>query len=75
MLAGEFPLASLPEVALGEVVGAAQALVQAAQSLMTAATHEAVSRGLPGQSGHKVADWITTWAPRIDRSEALATAR
>ncbi|MCK0114319.1 hypothetical protein MWU75_19455, partial [Ornithinimicrobium sp. F0845] len=31
MLAGEFPLASLPEVALGEVVGAAQALVQAAQ--------------------------------------------
>lgn len=75
MLAGEFPLGQLPEQGLGEAVGAAQALVQAAQSFLTAATHEAVARGLPAQSGHSVPDWITTWAPQIDRSEALATAR
>jgi len=75
MLAGQFPLGTLGEEALGEAVGAAQALVAAAQSLLTAATHEAVTRGLPAQSGHKVADWITTWAPGIDRAEALATAR
>lgn len=75
MLAAGFPLDHLPEQALGETVGAAQALVQAAQSLLTAATHEAVSRGLPAQSGHSVPDWIGTWAPSIDRPEALATAR
>ncbi|WP_256840715.1 HNH endonuclease signature motif containing protein [Ornithinimicrobium cryptoxanthini] len=75
LLAGDFPLETLPEEALGETVGAAQALVQAAQSLLTAATHEAISRGLPGESGHSVPDWITTWAPMIDRPEALATAR
>ena len=75
MLAGDFPLATLPQEALGETVGAAQALVQAAQSLLTAATHEAITRGLPGESGHTVPDWIGTWAPMIDRPEALATAR
>ncbi|QDO89011.1 DUF222 domain-containing protein [Ornithinimicrobium ciconiae] len=75
MLAGEFPLAHLPEQGLGEAVGAAQALVQAAQSLLAATTHEAITRGLPDQSGHSVPDWITTWAPLIDRPEALATAR
>lgn len=75
LLAGQFPLATLPEHALGETVGAAQALVQAAQSLLTAATHEAITRGLPAQSGHSPADWIGTWAPMIDRPEALATAR
>ncbi|WP_162802169.1 HNH endonuclease signature motif containing protein [Ornithinimicrobium murale] len=75
LLVAEFPHASLPEQSLGETVGAAQALVQAAQSLLTRATHEAMSRGLPAQSGHSVPDWITTWAPMIDRPEALATAR
>jgi len=75
MLAGEFPCERLPEQALGEVVGAAQALVQAAQSLMTVATSEAIGRGLPGQSGHSTPDWIGTWAPGIDTAEALATAR
>ncbi len=75
MLAGEFPLGSLPEQGVGEAVGAAQALVQAAQSLLVTATHEAMSRGLPAQSGHSVPDWIGTWAPSIDRHEALATAR
>ncbi len=75
MLAAEFPLATLPEQALGETVGAAQALVAAAQSLLTAATHEAIGRGLPAQSGHSVPDWLGTWAPGIDRPEALATAR
>lgn len=75
MLGGEFPLSQLPEQALGETVGAAQALVQAAQSLLAVATHEATTRGLPAQSGHSVPDWITTWAPGIDRAEALATGR
>lgn len=75
MLAGQFPLSALPEQALGETVGAAQALVQAAQSLLTRATQEAIDRGLPAQSGHSVPDWISTWAPGIDRPEALATAR
>lgn len=75
MLAGQFPLAQIPEHGLGETVGAAQALVQAAQSLLTAATHEAISRGLPAETGHSVPDWIKTWAPKIDRPEALATAR
>ena len=75
MLAGEFPVSRLPEAALGETVGAAQALVQAAQSLLAVATHEAIERGLPAQSGHSVPDWVTTWAPGIDRPEALATAR
>lgn len=75
MLAGEFPLGQLPEQGLGEAVGAAQALAQAAQSFLATATHEAITRGLPAQSGHSVADWITTWAPGIDRPEALATAR
>ncbi|USQ78464.1 HNH endonuclease [Ornithinimicrobium faecis] len=75
MLAAEFPLGSLPEQGVGEAVGAAQALVQAAQSLLVSVTHEAISRGLPAQSGHSVPDWITTWAPSIDRPEALATAR
>ncbi|WP_161958593.1 HNH endonuclease signature motif containing protein [Ornithinimicrobium cavernae] len=75
LLAAEFPHAMLPEQGLGEAVGAAQALVQAAQSLLTMVTHEAVSRGLPAQSGHSVPDWISTWAPMIDRQEALATAR
>ena len=75
MLTAQFPLAQVPEQALGETVGAAQALVQAAQSLLTAATHEAITRGLPAQSGHSVPDWIGTWAPMIDRPEALATAR
>lgn len=75
MLAAQFPLERLPEQGLGETVGAAQALVQAGQSLLAAATHEAISRGLPTQSGHSVPDWIGTWAPRIDRPEALATAR
>lgn len=74
LLAAQFPLGRLPEQALGEVVGAAQALAQAAQSLLATATHEAITRGLPEQSGHSVPDWITTWAPRIDRPEALATA-
>lgn len=75
MLAAEFPLGTLPEQALGEAVGAAQALVQAAQSVLTAATHEAITRGLPSQSGHSVPDWLETWAPQMDRAEALATAR
>lgn len=75
MVAGEFPLGTVPEQGLGEVVGAAQALVAAAQSLLVSATHEAVVRGLPGESGHSVPDWITTWAPRVERAEALATAR
>ena len=74
-LAAQFPLARLPQDAVGETVGMAQALVQAGQSLLVMATHEATVRGLPGQSGHSVPDWITTWAPHIDRSEALATAR
>ena len=75
MLAAEFPLGTVPEEALGEAVGAAQAMVQAAQAFLTEVTHEAISRGLPAQSGHKVADWIGTWAPQVDRAEALATAR
>ncbi len=75
LLAAQFPLGTLPEQGLGEVVGAAQALVQAAQSLVTVATHEAIGRGLPGQSGHSVPDWVTAWAPGIERAEALATAR
>ncbi len=75
MLSAEFPLGSLPEQGVGEAVGAAQALVQAAQSLLVSVTHEAIGRGLPSQSGHSVPDWIGTWAPGIDRSEALATAR
>lgn len=75
LLAVQFPHTTLPEQSLGEAVGAAQAVVQAAQSLLTMVTHEAISRGLPSQSGHSVADWITTWAPKIDREEALATAR
>lgn len=57
LLAAQFPLGSLPDHALGETVGAAQALVQAAQSLLATATHEAITRGLPGQSGHSVPDW------------------
>lgn len=75
MLAGEFPLGTLPEAGVGEAVGAAQALVQAAQSLLVSVTHEAIARGLPKESGHSVPDWIGTWAPGIDRPEALATAR
>lgn len=75
LLSAQFPHTALPEQSLGETVGAAQALVQAAQSLLTMATAEAVRRGLPAQSGHSVADWVTTWAPLIDRPEALATAR
>jgi hypothetical protein len=75
MLAAQFPLGTVPELGLGEAVGAAQALVQAAQSLLVMATHEAIDRGLPTQSGHSVPDWIGTWAPLIDRPEALATAR
>lgn len=75
MLSAEFPMGGLPEQGLGETVGAAQALVAAAQSLLASATHEAITRGLPAQSGHSVPDWIGTWAPNIDRPEALATAR
>lgn len=75
LMAGMFPFVQLPEEALGEAIGAAQALVQAAQSFMAVATHEAIDRGLPGQSGHSVSDWIGTWAPDIDSAEALATAR
>lgn len=75
LLSAMFPHQTLPEHSLGETVGAAQAVVQAAQSLLTMVTAEAISRGLPSQSGHSVPDWITTWAPLIDRQEALATAR
>lgn len=75
VMAGMFPFVQLPDQALGEAVGAAQALVQAAQSFMAVATREAVDRGLPAQSGHGVSDWVGTWAPGIDSAEALATAR
>lgn len=75
VMAGVFPLVQLPERALGEAIGAAQALVQAAQSFLAVATGEAIGRGLPAQSGYSVPDWITTWAPGIDSAEALATAR
>lgn len=75
LMAGMFPCGQLPEQALGEAIGAAQALVQAAQSFMAVATHEAIDRGLPTESGHSVSDWIGTWAPDIDTAEALATAR
>lgn len=75
MLAGQFPMSVLPEQAIGETVGLAQAMVQAAQSLLVMATSEALTRGLPAATGHSVPDWVGTWAPQIDRSEALATAR
>lgn len=75
MLASQFPMGTLQERAVGETVGMAQALVQAGQSLLVTATAEAVARGLPATSGHSVADWVGTWAPRIDKSEALAAAR
>lgn len=74
-LAGAFPMENLPERSVGEAVGMAQALAQAAESLVVMATREAVTRGLPSDSGHSVADWITTWAPDTLRQEALATAR
>lgn len=75
MLAGEFPMGSLPEQAIGETVGMAQAVVQAAQSLLVMATKEALTRGLPAASGHSAPDWVKAWAPKMDRSEAIATAR
>lgn len=74
-LAGAFPMDSMPERSVGEALGMAQALAQAAESLVVMTTREAVTRGLPTDSGHSVSDWITTWAPDMLREEALATAR
>ncbi|MDN5790271.1 MAG: hypothetical protein L0H25_05300, partial [Micrococcales bacterium] len=66
LLATGFPTWSLPETAIGQVIGQAQLLAEAAHTLSAVLTGEAHQRGLGASEGLSRPDWLKTAAPGLD---------
>jgi hypothetical protein len=66
------PMWAMPGEALPQAVSQAHALADAATTLVAILTGEAADRGLPGEGGLSVADWVSAHAEGMDRRAAAA---
>ena len=69
------PTWSLSESEVGEAVGLAQAVREAAQAITAISAREADARGLGSGLGLSRADWLRTQAPSLDPREAPSVAK
>ena len=69
------PTWALPEEQVGEAVGLAQRVREAAQVITVVSAREAHSRGLAAAQGLSAADWLRVQAPTLDPREAPGVAK
>ena len=69
------PTWALSESEVGEAVGMAQSVCDAAQVITAVSAREAHSRGLGSALGLSSADWLRTQAPTLDPREAPGIAK
>jgi hypothetical protein len=75
LAAASCPTWGLPEEQVGEAVGLAQRVRDAAQVITAVSAREAHSRGLAAAEGLSAADWLRTQAPTLDPREAPGVAK